>query len=397
MERIGYLIIKKLKGNLSSEEERELELWMLESANHRRLAERLSNPKHLAEEYARENRIDWQRPMEDMQRRVSKIRRRSFFRKATPVAAAILLIALVTSAVMLIPNLGKTTKEDILAETLELGDLIPGKTGAIYRGTNGRTMILSASDTSILANQIEIDGKKSKDGEWVNLSLEVGRGREFKIVLEDSTVVWLNSESTLCYPERFAAESRRVSVTGEAYFEVHHERNRPFIVDTGGELIKVYGTTFNVRGYKDEEAILTTLETGKIAISDIQNKEAELFLYPGHQARFEKATGEVRMKEVDPEIVTGWRQGKFVFEETPLSTIMRDLSRWYDFQYEFEDEDLKNIIYMGSVSRYSDFRTIISILEDSGEVKFSLHSNKIVISRKQMKKAKVNIINNKHN
>ncbi len=246
-------------------------------------------------------------------------------------------------------------------------------------------MFLSASDTSIVANQIEMDGKKSERGEWVNLSLEVGRGREFKIVLEDSTVVWLNSESTLCYPEKFAANSRRVSVTGEAYFEVHHEKNRPFIVDIGGEMIKVYGTTFNVRGYKDEEAILTTLETGKISISDIQNRDAELFLYPGHQARFDKATSEVRMKEVDTEIVTGWRQGKFVFEETPLSTIMRDLSRWYDFNYEFAEEDIKNIIFMGSVSRYADFRTIISILEDGGEVKFSLSGNKIVISRKKYK------------
>lgn len=385
MERIGYLILKKLKGNLSSEEEHELELWMSESEEHRQLAERLSDPLHLAEAYEREKRVDWHRPMEDMQRRVSKIRRRSFMRKAVPAAAAIFVIAFVVGAFWLIPGLNKTKHADIIAETLELSDLTPGKTGAVYRGTNGRTMLLSASDTSIVANQIEMDGKKSERGEWVNLSLEVGRGREFKIVLEDSTVVWLNSESTLCYPEKFAANSRRVSVTGEAYFEVHHEKNRPFIVDIGGEMIKVYGTTFNVRGYKDEEAILTTLETGKISISDIQNRDAELFLYPGHQARFDKATSEVRMKEVDTEIVTGWRQGKFVFEETPLSTIMRDLSRWYDFNYEFAEEDLKNIIFMGSVSRYADFRTIISILEDGGEVKFSLSGNKIVISRKKYK------------
>lgn len=385
MERIGYLILKKINGTLSSEEAQELENWMSESPEHRQLAERLSDPQHLADEYAREQHIDWHRPLEDMQRRVSKIKRRHFIRKASPVAAAILLIALVVSAVWLIPQRISTARENIVAESLDLGDLTPGKTGAIYRGTRGCTMILSASDTSIIANQIEIDRKKTDEEGWVNLSLEVGRGREFKIVLEDSTVVWLNSESTLCYPEKFAADSRRVSVTGEAYFEVHHEESRPFIVDTGAEKIKVYGTTFNVRGYKDEEAILTTLESGKISISDVHNKDAELFLYPGHQARFDKSTCEVRMKEVNPEVVTGWRQGKFVFEETPLSTIMRDLSRWYDFQYEFADDELKDIIFMGSVSRYSDFRTIISILEDSGEVKFSLHDNKIAISRKNSK------------
>lgn len=211
----------------------------------------------------------------------------------------------------------------------------------------------------------------------------MGRGREFKIVLEDSTVVWLNSESQLRYPDRFAADCRRVAISGEAYFEVKPDKSRPFIVETGGQSIKVYGTTFNVRGYRDEDAVLTTLETGSIAISERHNPQAELFLQPGHQARYDRESAQVTMKEIDPEIVTGWRHGKFVFEETPLSTIMRDLSRWYDFEYEFADESLKEIVFMGAVSRYTDFRTIISILEDGGEVNFSVHNDKILISRKR--------------
>lgn len=160
------------------------------------------------------------------------------------------------------------------------------------------------------------------------------------------------------------------------------DNSRPFYVESGGQSIRVYGTTFNVRGYPDEDAILTTLETGSIAISASGREDAELYLSPGHQSRFDKTDEEVTMKTVNPEIVTGWRHGKFVFEETPLSTIMRDLSRWYDFEYEFADPSVKDIVFMGSVSRYSDFRTIICILEDSGEVRFYTQGNKVIISRK---------------
>lgn len=383
MDRISYLILKKLKRGFSPEEEDELNRWAQQSEAHNDLVNRLTDPKHLSEKFVNSSKVDWQRPAEDMQRRVSGISRKKFIKRFTAVAAAVLAIGVIAAAWLMIPDLSKESGSDETAGLISIESLTPGKTGAIYRGTNGRTMMLSASDTTTIANQIELDKTPAKDGTSLNLSLEVGRGREFKIVLEDSTIVWLNSESTLCYPERFAADSRRVTVTGEAYFEVRPDKNRPFIVESGGQNIRVYGTTFNVRGYSDEEAILTTLETGKVAISDCRKPNAEVVLSPGHQARFNKSSAEVKMREVNPEIVTGWRHGKFVFEETPLSTIMRDLSRWYDFDYEFADDSLKGIVFMGSVSRYSDFRTIISILEDGGEVKFSINNNKILISRKK--------------
>lgn len=381
MDRISYLILKKLKSDLSPEEDEELEQWAAQSPAHKDLIKRMTDPVKLGEMYARSRKVEWQRPAEDMQRRISKMRRKKITRIAL-TAAAVLLLVTVGVVWLLVPDLSKKSVPEEMGGLISMESLTPGKTGAIYRGTNGRTMMLSASDTITLANQIEIDKVKSNDGKCVNLSLEVGRGREFKIVLEDSTVVWLNSESTLCYPEKFAADSRKVCVTGEAYFEVHRDEKRPFIVEAGGQNITVYGTTFNVRGYCDEDAVVTTLESGSIAISDTRNINAGVVLSPGHQARFDKRSAEVKMREVNPEIVTGWRHGKFVFEDTPLSTIMRDLSRWYDFCYEFTDESLKDIVFMGSVSRYSDFRTIITILEDGGELKFSIDNNKILISRK---------------
>ena len=385
MDRISLLIIHKLTGNITSDELQELETWMGDNPRRRAMVDRLSDPATYDEEYYHTHRVNWRRPAEDMEIKIARMRTTHLRRRIIASAAAIIAIAIGVGLWTMIHNVNmdlNRTSDHTSSAILSIDDLSPGTTGAIYRDVNGSTVALNASDTSIVVNRLMVSKHCATTRPSDTMSLEVGRGREFKIILEDSTVVWLNSESALHYPESFAHDSRRVSVTGEAYFEVKPDKTRPFYVESGGQSIRVYGTTFNVRGYPDEEAILTTLETGSIAISASGRENAELYLSPGHQSRFDKTDEEVTMKTVNPEIVTGWRHGKFVFEETPLSTIMRDLSRWYDFEYEFADPSVKDIVFMGSVSRYSDFRTIIGILEDSGEVRFSTQDNKVIISRK---------------
>lgn len=134
-----------------------------------------------------------------------------------------------------------------------------------------------------------------------------------------------------------------------------------------------------MRGYADEKAIYTTLESGSVAVSKVGGNKPELMLTPGHQSIFDKDDSGVTVKSVDSKVVTGWRHGKFVFEESTLETIMKDLSRWYDFEYEFSDPSLREIVFMGSVSRYTDFRKVISILEDTQEVRFRIDGSKVKI------------------
>ena len=126
---------------------------------------------------------------------------------------------------------------------------------------------------------------------------------------------------------------------------------------------------------------MTTLETGSIALTRCGEEDgAELRLFPGHQAVFEKNEQRVALRTVKPEVITGWRHGKFVFEEQPLSAIMRDLARWYNFEYEFADEAVSNLVFKGSIPRYSNLKTAIDILEVSGGITFTVVDNKIVIA-----------------
>ena len=88
----------------------------------------------------------------------------------------------------------------------------------------------------------------------------------------------------------------------------------------------------------------------------------------------------LNMRTVDPQVIAGWRHGRFVFEEQPLSSIMRDLSRWYDFEYEFESPEVAQIVFMGSIPRYADFASAISIIEMSGGLRFTTRDGKVIIS-----------------
>lgn len=214
-----------------------------------------------------------------------------------------------------------------------------------------------------------------------DLCLDVPRGGEFKMLLEDGTEVWLNSASRLYYPAKFGDDMRKVRVEGEAYFAVAADSLCPFYVETDNQLVRVYGTEFNVRHYPEETLVATTLKTGSVAISRADQVGGELFITPGHQAMFDTADSEVSVRSVDAEVVTSWRNGRFVFEHQTLLHIMQDLGRWYDFDYEFTDESLKKEEFMGSIPRYSDFTTAISILEKCGNIRFAVTDGKVIVSR----------------
>ena len=211
------------------------------------------------------------------------------------------------------------------------------------------------------------------------LSLVTPRGGEFRVTLEDGTEVWLNAQSRLIYPETFSETERRVQVEGEAYFRVARNEEKPFLVETDGQLIRVLGTEFNVRSYAEDTAVQTTLVHGSIAMQPIGAGEAQLLLTPGHQALFDKSAHDINVHSVDTEVVTSWKDGKFVFENQTLSQIMLTLSRWYDFDYEFLDEAAAKTVFMGRIPRYSDFDDVIAILEHSGGLSIKVKGKRVEV------------------
>ena len=167
-------------------------------------------------------------------------------------------------------------------------------------------------------------------------------------------------------------------MSGEAYFDVSKDKEHPFSVDVNGSVVKVLGTSFNVRAYADENEILTTLVQGSVRFS--AGKES-VVLKPGEQAVLNKS-GRVVIKEVDTYLYTAWKNGVFAFEKQRLEEIMNVVARWYDVNIFWENASQKEVTFTGKMKRYDDFSKVVEMLEMTGNTEFVVKENNIFIREK---------------
>lgn len=383
MHHISDLLYKKIVGEITPEELAELESWAT-TESRRRLLESTDDYELMRTNWMRRNMVSFTRPMSEMNHRISRVNRPRRMRILAVAASVAVILLGVVSLMWNMDKVGEAV-EDVSVNIAKFEDIKPGTVKATLTTSSGETLMLAVDDAAkIIDPAAKQSGSKLRTIKRIEeLSLDVPRGGEYMIVLEDSTKVWLNSQSQLRYPATFAQHERRVKVSGEVYFEVKRDDNRPFYVETEGQVIRVYGTRFNVKAYNDEETVYTTLESGSISLTRRGFSDGELYLAPGHQARLNLADSNIDMMVVDTEAITGWRHGRFVFEEQRLEDIMRDLSRWYNFEYRFEAPELKNVVFKGSILRYGDFMTALAIIETSGRISFAMDNGTVVIDRKE--------------
>lgn len=196
------------------------------------------------------------------------------------------------------------------------------------------------------------------------------------MVLEDGSIVWLNSASTLEIPERFAAGERRVRLVGEAYFKVKKDSSRPFYVATERVDVRVLGTEFNVSAYEEDRGVATTLVNGSVRV-DARGGES-VVLEPGQQAL--TTGGGIEVQDVDVSYVTSWVNGKFSFDNSRLENIARQVSRWYDVKIFFANESVKKIRFTGGMVKFKPLDDLIRMIESTSPVRFSVKGKTIVIS-----------------
>jgi ferric-dicitrate binding protein FerR (iron transport regulator) len=206
-------------------------------------------------------------------------------------------------------------------------------------------------------------------------TLTTPRGGQYEVMLPDGTKVWLNSASSLTYPVTFAGKERRVELTGEAYFEVAKNTSSPFFVKTSGQTVKVLGTHFNINSYEDEKCVKTTLLEGSVVITSDGNKQA-VNLKPGQQSVNKAASFDV-INEADIDEAVAWKNGKFLFRNTDLQTVMRQLSRWYDVDVEYQGT-IAERHYRGRISRNVPVSQVFEILKTSG-INFIINGRTIIV------------------
>lgn len=161
------------------------------------------------------------------------------------------------------------------------------------------------------------------------------KGVRSELILPDGSKVWLNSDSKISYPEKFASDSRTVQLEGEAYFEVVKNTEQPFIVRTSKLDVEVLGTRFNVKSYKNDQNIETTLLSGKVSIKRLNpatGKVVKTVLTPNQQAVFNIEKEKFSFSQVDAEKFTSWTQGKLVMDEESFDELVKKLERWYNVE-----------------------------------------------------------------
>ena len=206
-------------------------------------------------------------------------------------------------------------------------------------------------------------------------TLRIPRGGEYSITLSDGTVVYMNSESELRYPVKFVGNERKVFLSGEAYFDVTSDKDHPFLVELKKSVVKVLGTSFDIRAYEDEDVVMTTLVRGKVAFLSGDKK---VILNPGEQGILDQ-TGEMEKRGVDTYLYTAWKEGVFAFQQERLEEIMKIVSRWYNVNVFWENESQKEVTFTGKMRRYDDFSKIVTMLEMTGNTEFEIKGNNIFI------------------
>lgn len=374
-ERISQLICKHLVGTITDEEQAVLDQWRSRNVHNEAAYQRLLSLERLQVEYDRRRLTDYQRPLNEMKHRLG-IGRPRWYRYA---AAAIILLVIGVGSYW---QWHRSSMEDDTSLVAQV-DIRPGTTKAMLTMANGEVVTLSGDSRQPAKSRLTVNKqqRQSSLGEAkADLVLTTPRGGEFRVTLEDGTEVWLNAASRLVYPENFDGAERRVEIEGEAYFRVAKNAEKPFVVVSGTQEIKVYGTEFNVHAYSDEPFVSTTLVEGSISLRHTLSDGSELMLTPGHQAVLRRDETAARVQQIDTEVVTSWRSGTFVFENQTMEQIMRTLSRWYDFDYEFGDSKTAETVFMGSIPRYGSFTEVCDIFHRLGGIRLQQQGRKVLIS-----------------
>jgi ferric-dicitrate binding protein FerR (iron transport regulator) len=277
-------------------------------------------------------------------------------------------------------------------------DVPPGGNKAILILSNGSSIVLDSAGNGILAQQGNSKVVKLNNGqlayhlsngpaagaaETAYNTLSTPRGGQYKLMLPDGTLVWLDAASSIRYPVTFAGDERKVEISGQAYFEVASSlssatgKKIPFTVSVNGMDVRVLGTHFNINAYDDEATLKTTLLEGAVKVT---RGDAVQLLAPGQQAQLYK-NGELQLvKNADLEEVMAWKDGLFRFHDVDINSIMRQVARWYNVDVDYKGP-IPAYPFKADIQRDVPVSELLKLLELTNLIHFQVDGRKITVMR----------------
>ena len=378
--RIKSIIYRYLCGELSESEQTILESWLCEKS-HRELLQRICDGERILEKSFYFDRLD-------------KGRERTWGRlkRATGLHQRAVLRRWIVAASLFIPFLWCGLYWNVFQFSSEMSDhqqtkIAPGISvaqlclpdGNVINLDKDKIYNLQLSEGGRFVNEqgvLTYEGGNSKMNVIQYNEIWIPRGGEYKLVLPDGTIVWLNAESSLRFPTSFTDNERKVYAKGELYFDVKHDEVKPFIVDVErGYTIRVLGTEFNLRAY-DDSPVVTTLVEGCVQVWSASDS---VLLSPGQQALEMSGNHGIEVLDVDVVPYVAWHEGKFYFVHAPLNDIMEELARWYDVEVVFENPTVREECFTIEMQRFDDFNKVLRLIERTGMVTISVEAHTVTI------------------
>ncbi|MBS1663038.1 MAG: FecR domain-containing protein [Bacteroidetes bacterium] len=357
-DRLNYLYRQYINKTCSQQEMEEFFIYVRDPAYKEALETIMDRQLETMETPSGVPGMDW----EHMYRTIMPPKHRnkaSIFRLSRVAAAACIILA-GAGAWFFFTRRQPRAEPPIAAEKV----IPPGYNKATLTLSNGSIITLDSTHTGELAKQGDATIINTGNGSlaYTNATgesspavlyntLTTPRGGQYQLLLPDGTKVWLNASSSITYPTAFKGNERMVQITGEAYFEVTHDKSKPFRVKAGSQTIEDIGTRFNVNAYSDEPASITTLLEGAVKIGTHMLK-------PGEKASA-APDGEVIVSKGDPVRAVAWKNGFFDFSDASLQAVMRQLARWYNVEIQYEG-NIRERQFNGMIGRSLTLSQVLS-------------------------------------
>ena len=387
------IIWRALRNECSAEELEQLQNWRNESSDNERM---YADIKRLTGIGTFLKGVDSLHKKQALENVLKRTRRRSVVRFRWLRYTAVILFPLLLAGI-LVYFFGVKYRSDEMEPISVVKPILPGSPKAVLYLSDGQVIdlnqvvdsvivdrnsgqeIVFAKDVNAL-NYSQITMSSEEKSELVYNRIEVPRGGEYMLVLSDGTKVWLNSETRLEYPLVFGSNSRDVRLSGEAYFEVTKDEARRFNVQMEEATIEVTGTSFNASCYPEDGWCDAVLESGKI---NLRTGHGLTSVEVGECVSYDIVSGKVRVEKVDLKYFTAWRYGTFYFYNTPLSDIVRKLGRWYDVNFKFADESLRDVCFSGAALRSKPIDFMLELLASTQSLKFDIQSDGTIVIYKK--------------
>jgi len=389
--RLEYLFNCYIQNNYTVQEEEELMILLAKTENQIAVQKLID---HVIENTGSEMQMNDQVAASILQNILQKDKglvvpiksRKSVFSFWMRVAAAVILFVGGASVYRILNK-----KDDMKAKTVAVNEklptIMPGGNKAVLTRSDGSTIVLDSMQNGTIIQKgstkiskqgslliYNISASPIPDAAVIYNTLSTPRGGQYQVVLSDGSKVWLNAASSLYFPSVFSGNQRVVELTGEAYFEVAKNKEMPFLVKVGDMQVKVLGTHFDVNAYADENAIKTSLLEGSVKIT---KGNASGLLKPGEQAILNNKEDKVEITYANMDEVMAWKNGLFQFDGADITTIMREIGRWYNVEIVYNGK-VPMRRFEGKISRNALLSEVLRILELSN-VKFKIEGNKIIV------------------